>query len=146
MTSEGRAVNRDVPVEISLVLFRAAGVKMGVDAAQIEEIVDSEEAEKSGICSLHPAGLFGEDSLSSASCPKTLLHKGESGTFGLGIDELCEIKTVRVDSLRPLPAIIASLAGPRNFWGATAMGEEIVLLVDLRGLEGRRSKEVKNSA
>ena len=146
MTSEGHVAGRGALTEISLVLFRAAGVKMGVDAAQIEEIVDSEEAEESGICPLHPAGLFGEDSSSSASCPKTLLHRGENGTFGLGIDELCEIKTVSVDSLRPLPAIIASLAGPRNFWGATAMGEEIVLLVDLRRLEGRRSEEVKNSA
>jgi chemotaxis signal transduction protein len=124
-----------LPAEMPLLFFHAAGVALGIEAAAVEGILDTEQARESGIACRNLDELLGA---AGASAPaKVLLFKGREDLGGMGIDSLDEIVMIPATALQPLPEPLASFRGPRMFWGGIVRADRIVLLVDVDRLHER---------
>jgi len=135
MAAERNPEGSVLPAEMPLLLFRAAGVPLGVEAAAVEGILDAEQARQSGIACRGLAQLLGSAPETSAAVNMHLLLKSRKERCGLGIDGLDEFVTVPTAALQPLPAPLAFFRGPRTFWAGMVRGNKVVLLVDADRLQ-----------
>ena len=131
MNADGMAEGGALPAEMPLLLFHAAGVALGVEAAAVEGILDAEQARRSGIACGHLAELPGAVTASSPTSAKVLLFKGRGDLRGMGIDGLDEIVTIPITALQPLPEPLSCFRGTRTFWGGLVRENKVVLLVDV---------------
>lgn len=133
-----------LPAEMPLLLFHAAGVALGVEAAAVEGIVDAGEARQSGIAFGTLAGLLG--TVGAPAPAKVLLFKGRAEPFGVGIDGLDAVIVLPTTALQPLPEPLSFYRGPRAFWGVAVRENKVVLLVDVdRLLEPAAALEAARS-
>ncbi|MBZ0155720.1 MAG: chemotaxis protein CheW [Alphaproteobacteria bacterium] len=133
------------PREIRLLTFTVGGVALGVDADQVEGFLEPGQAvsavpEGIPVYDFHEIVPFrGESSRTAA--PWTLFVRHPETPYGVLIDRPEEIVPIPVDSLQPLPPLLASCYGRRGaFWGAWVREDAIILLVDFYRLGGGRNK------
>lgn len=104
------AMNGDpAPGEIQLLTFTVMGVTIGIDAEQIAEVLDLENAEARGLtpCCFHELLSFGGWSIKYRS-PKVIMIKDRSSASAVVIDMPEDIIVVSLDAIRPMPPLIAS--------------------------------------
>jgi len=135
MSAERSPARAAHPAELPLLLFHAAGVALGVEAAAVEGILDAEQARRSGIECRDLAEMLGIAVAPSPASGKKLLLKGREARCGIGIDSLDEIVTVPTATLQPLPEPLAHFRGPRTFRGGIVRENKVVLLVDVDRLQ-----------
>lgn len=129
MASEPDSPRAVLPAEMPLLVFQAAGVAMGVEAAAVEGIRDVREARQSGIAFESLAELLG---LGAAAAPsKVLIFKGRPEPYGVGIDSLVAVIVLPTSALQPVPQPLSFYRGPRAFWGVAVQDDKVVLLVDV---------------
>ena len=129
--SRGGALAAEMP----LLLFHAAGVALGIEAAAVEGIIDAEEARRSGIACRDLAELLGAAGASAPASKKNLLLRGREVRCGVGIDSLDEIVTVPTADLQLLPEPLAGFQAARAFRGGIVRADKVVLLVDVDRLQ-----------
>ena len=135
MQGDRVVLTTDVPQEIDLLLFHAAGVNMAVEAAQVEGIISREQAEQREISVGALSELLGMGSAAAPACPKVLLFRDKGETCGLGISGLDSILPVTIDTIQPLPELLSNVDGLQPFWGAITRGSDVVFLIDLFRLQ-----------
>lgn len=120
----------DINNALTVLVFDSGGIKMAIDTAQIEGIVDAvrAEAEKTVLMDISSGGLATAGTAKKKS--KVLVLKGKNPPCGIVIDDLEEITTLGIEAIRPLPAFLSSHCGTSAFWGAALRGEEVILLVN----------------
>lgn len=116
---------------IRFLTFTVMGVRMGVDTEQIAEMMGVEAAQKSGppMVHFHEKISFGKRRV-AYHAPKALLIDDGHAPYTLVIDDPDDIIAVNVQSIEPLPRLIARQQGAHAFWGAVAANDGIILLVD----------------
>jgi len=135
MRAEHPQAEDTVPAELPLLLFHAAGVALGVEAAAVESIVDAEQARRDGIACRDLAELIGLARTPARAPQKSLLLRGRGERCWFGIDSLDEIVTIPTAELQPLPEPLAQFKAPRVFWGGIVRENRVVLLVDVDRLQ-----------
>lgn len=135
MTIDGNPESDELPAELPLLLFHAAGVALGVEAAAVEGILDAEQARKSGVACRDLAELLGIVGTPVSAPQKQLLLKGRGMRCGIGIDSIDEIVAIPTAALQPLPEPLAHFQGTRTFWGGIVRADRVVLLVDADRLQ-----------
>lgn len=125
MAADRSAAAGVLPAQMPLLLFRAAGAALGVEAAAVEGILDAEQARPSGIAFGDPGGA------PAPASARVLLFKGRGERRGLRVDSVDEIVTLPTSELQPLPGLLSSLPGARAFWGCVVRADKVVLLVDV---------------
>lgn len=131
MTADRNPERGALPAEMPLLLFHAAGVALGVEAAAVEGILDAEQARQSGIACRDLVDVLGAVVAPAPAPKKHLLLKGREVRCGIGIDSLDELITIPATALQPLPEPLSYFRGPRTFWGGIVRANRIVLLVDV---------------
>ena len=132
MTAD-RSTGGGLPADMPLLLFHAAGVALGVEAAAVEGILDDEQARQSGVACRDLTELPGATRAPAAA--KKLLLKGRDARCTIGIDSLDEIVTIPWTALQPLPEPLTYFRSPRAFWGGIVRADKVVLLVDVDRLQ-----------
>jgi hypothetical protein len=125
-------VNSECPQELRVLIFTVRGVRIGVDADQIAEMLDLEAARARGLAIryFHENVSFGDMPV-QYHAPKVIIIKGGRAPYGMVIDAPDDIAVVSTSSIRPLPALIRGRDASRAVWGAIVNKDEVVLLVDL---------------
>jgi hypothetical protein len=130
-------MNSLIDKNISILVFKAAGVKIGLDAGQILEMMDMETAAKT-------AKERGEDMKKfneviplckrdvNFTRPKAIRLKA-AGNPLIVIEHPESILDINIEDIRPMPFIIEKLGerlGSKAVWGSALTGGDIILLVD----------------
>jgi chemotaxis signal transduction protein len=137
---KGQAVKRiRCPEEISMLTFTVMGVRMGVDADQIAEVMEVDRAEGYGLAvyRFHEMISFCETTI-QYHAPKAIMIKDKKEPYIVLIDNPEDIASVKVRSIQPMPPLIAMNSGMRMFWGAIPGNHGIILLVDFLRLRERQ--------
>lgn len=135
--------------EIQILTFIINGVKLGVETAQVEEVMEAEESGKAGtglheiMCWSASGGRWKDMTAISFderipfcggpvkyASPKVLLVKDKDTPYGIVIDNLSEIISVNLNSVYPLPPLIAKGRGAKAVWGVALDKAELIMLVD----------------
>ena len=107
------------------------GLKLAVDTAQVKGIL--EVAQASGmdlpVSNIHDLIKICLEPVVYKS-PKVLLIKRSSSPFGILVDRLEEIETVRLDRIQLMPVLIEKCTGTKAIWGSVVDGGEVILLID----------------
>ncbi|MDP2157352.1 MAG: chemotaxis protein CheW [Nitrospirota bacterium] len=134
------------PSEIDLLMFNSTGVTMAVDTGQVDCIMNPEQAEQHGISFFTLNEILGLQKEPAPAASIVMLYKHEGKAYGLGVDRLDAIIAVSTRAIQPIPEPLSYFEGPRLFWGAVLHGNNVVLLVDLYRLKGRKSYKAAPSA
>ncbi len=123
--------NSRCPEMIRVLTFDVMGVKMGVDTEQVAAVLDLDGAKKRGQAMhyVHEKISFGKRQV-AYQVPKALLIKDGSTSYMVVIDRPDDIAVVPVQSIQPLPPLLALQSGACAFWGAVAEKDGLILLVD----------------
>ena len=127
-----------LPAEMDLLMFHSAGVRMAVDAGQVDCIMSSEQTEQQGICPGTLNEILGREEETSPAFSTVILYKNGGEAYGLGVDGLDAIIAVPTKAIQPIPKPLSYFAELRLFWGIVLRGNDVVLLVDLYRLKGRK--------
>ncbi len=122
--------------EIGLLVFDVMGVMMGVDTSQVAGMLKPEEAERNGVAAvcLHERLHF-RGAPVRYSDPHVLVIKSEGEQRGIIIDRPREIISAKIDSIRPMPSLLASAGGSRAPWGAVLREGQCIVLIDFYKLQ-----------
>ena len=129
MNAEPNCGGSGLPAEMALLLFHAAGVALGVEAAAVEGILDEEQARSAGIACRDLAEILGAGGALMRNA--RLFLNCREAPCAIGIDHLDEIITVPTTALQPLPESLPQFRGLRAFWGGIVRANRVVLLVDV---------------
>jgi chemotaxis signal transduction protein len=117
--------------DIEILIFSVMGIKLGVDTAQVNAILEMDQA------SGRDLPVTDIDNLITLcvepvvyKSPKVLLVKRHSSTLAIKVDRVEEIELVRLDRIQPMPVLIEKCMGTKAIWGSVADGDEIILLID----------------
>ena len=146
MTGRTKQVNQ-CPDEMQILAFTVMGVRMGVDTSQIDEMLEVDQAMEQGLLTfpIHEEFPFGL-SKTVYNAPKVVTLKYLQKTLAIMIDQPDEITDVAVDSIQPLPQLVAARrGGSRAIWGAVVRNEGVILLVDLLKLSEHRAESQSNA-
>ncbi len=118
--------------EIELLVFTMMGVRMGIDTRDIAEMLKPEVAHRQGlpIVALHERLQFKRTDVRYED-PHVLVIRDEGARRGILIDHPDEIALVEIDSIRPMPDIIALSGSGKGFWGAVLRDNGIIFLLDM---------------
>ncbi len=119
------------PDFIQVLTFDVHGVKMGVDTEQIAAVLDLEDTKKHGqaMHHLHEKISFGRRKVDYGA-PKALLIRDGSTFYAVVIDHPDDITVLPIQTIQPLPPLLASPSRTCAFWGAVAHKDGIILLID----------------
>lgn len=135
------------PDEMQILAFTVMGVRMGIDTSQIEEMLEVDQAIEQGLsaCPIHEEFPFGP-AQAAYYAPKVITLKDRRRPLALVIDQPDEITAVPVDSIQPLPMLIAARPGAsRAIWGAVVRNEDVILLVDFLKLSAHKAEAQKSA-
>lgn len=135
MDADSAFARSGLPAELSLLLFRAAGAALGVEAAAVEGIVDAGSARRSGIRCSALGELFRAPGPPGVREGAVLLFRGREELCGIGVDGLDEVVSLPLADLQPLPELLRRSPGTGAYWGAVVRSEKVVLLVDADRLQ-----------
>lgn len=129
--SDGEDHRRSCSEEIELLVFTMMGVRMGIDTQDIAAMLKPEDTVSQGLTTvaLHEKLQFRGAAVKYGQ-PHILVMKGEGARSGIVIDHPDEIASVKIESIRPLPDVIALAGGAKAVWGAVLRSEEIIFLLD----------------
>jgi hypothetical protein len=118
------------PDEIKMFTFTIMGVRIGVDAEQVAEVMVVDAAEARGM----PVFRFDEMIPFSTGpveyrAPMAMMIRASEPYFVI-IDRPDDIALISVRSIQPLPAVLIGTGSPPPLWGAVVEPEGILLLVD----------------
>lgn len=131
MAADRTPAGAALPAELSLLLFRAAGAALGVEAAAVEGILDAGVARSSGIRCRRLGELLRAPGPPGAAEGTVLVFRGREEPYGVGIDGLDDVVSLPTTALQPLPGILRAAPGPRAYWGGFVRSGKVVLLVDV---------------
>ena len=131
MSAQSASPSGVLPAQMPLLLFHAAGVALGAEAASVERILDAEQAREAGIACRGLVDPRGNPVEPSPAPEAALVLMGRDERCGIGIDSLDGIVTVPSTDLQPLPAPLSLFPGPRAVWGGIVREQKVVLLVDV---------------
>lgn len=131
--------------DLQVLTFNVGGVSMAVDTAQIDKILETDEAAEKKLKTerLDKIIPFYNSPVIFGS-PRVLVTKDEV-PFGIVIDRPGDIVSVPLDSIRPLPALLSDSKCPKAIWGAALRNDEVILLVDFYKLKNKEDM-VRNTA
>jgi chemotaxis signal transduction protein len=116
--------------ELEILVFALGGITFGVDTEQVGGVITAAQAEILGM-KLIPfpdrvplGGMPGH-----FRAPKALLIKDVT-SYAVVIESPDDILSVRLDSIRPLPPLLAACNPCQAVWGVAVKGEGIILLID----------------
>jgi chemotaxis signal transduction protein len=127
-------MNSLIDENISILVFKAAGVKIGLDTGQILEMMDMKTAAKTAkesgadMKKLNEVVPLGKRVVNFIR-PKAIRLKA-AGMPLIVIEEPESILDIDIEDIRPMPFVIERL-GSKAVWGAAVTGGGIILLVDL---------------
>ncbi len=139
MVNDGRDETCTLPAEVDFLMFSAAGVRMAVDASQVDGIMSPGQAGEGGIAVRVLSEILGAEQAASPASQKILLYRDGGEACGIGVDSLDSIVPVPTGTIRLFTEPLLSQAGLRPFWGAVPQGKNVVLLIDLYRLKGLKS-------
>ena len=118
--------------EIQILIFNIMGIKLGIDTEQIYKMCQPEQLKEGDfdIFWFHEKIPFPKEKVIYES-PKVILVRDEKITTGIIIDQVEDIRPIKIDSIQPLPPLIEASDSSGIIWGATLKEEEIILIVDL---------------
>ncbi len=136
-----------VPREIQLLTFTVMGIKIGVDAEQIAEVLDVNSAAARGLapCLFHELISFGDLPV-EYRFPKIIVIKDRDSSRAVVIDRPDNISLVSVDAIRPMPSLIALCRTARAFWGVVIQNGELIMLADCYKFPTQRQCPIPNRA
>lgn len=119
--------------EISLLVFRMMGVRIGLDSTQVDQIVecgpDAEADSKAHL--LHEVLSPGEERVVYQS-PKRVTPRAPTVKGSVIIDALEDTVTISIDAIRPLPDLLEHRRGASTpMWAVALYGGAPIFLVDL---------------
>ncbi len=118
---------------LELLLFCIDGIKLGIDATQIEALLKIEDAEAEGIKLIRfdEIAAFAGRKLSYKEPRQLLLKTGEA----IITEQPYDIINIDIDAIRPLPSLFCSSQSAGGaVWGAAILDAEIIMLVDFSGV------------
>jgi hypothetical protein len=122
------------------VFFRAGGLALAVDAAEVAAMVSVPDAEASGYECVNVEDALGLDSPPSRLRRALVLRPARGAvpprTLCVVVNEPDGIGQVGVQDVRPLPAMLGGSPAARRFWAGAVREGGVVLLASLRGLAG----------
>ncbi len=119
------------PEEIELLVFTMMGVRMGVETREIAGMLKPEDARLQGLATvaLHERLQF-RGAAVRYDDPHVLVMRDEWARRGIVIDHPEEIALVKIDSIRPIPDIIALSGTAKALWGVVLRDAGIIFLLD----------------
>jgi len=117
--------------EIEILIFSVKGLKLGVETAQVKGILEMEQASGMDlpVSNIHDLIKICPEPVVYKS-PKVLLINRGSSPFGIVVDRLEEIETVRLGRIQLMPFLIEKCTGTKAIWGSVVDGEGVILLID----------------
>ena len=116
---------------LQLLTFRIDSVRMGVDTAQVCEMMEPADAHGRGIDAVpfHEHIPFREKAIAYLS-PRVLLIRDRGPMRGIVIDRPDRIVDIHLDSIRPLPDLLSRSRKSPAIWGVALSDEGLIVLVD----------------
>lgn len=119
-------------LRLEMLSFRLGGIPMAANVEQVLEMLDPDDLVSGGARLAEDAGVCGP---SRFQMRKILVLRGQGEARVVEIDRPGDIFTVPLDSIQPMPSLVAACAGARPYWGAVIRDGSPILLVDLDELE-----------
>lgn len=111
---------------VEVLLFRVGGVRMGVEASQVERMFEADSVE---CVRFDEIVDFGGRPVEYGA-PRALAIRDEGARPAVVVDEPEDFVRVPLAEIRPLPEAVRGRDRTRAFWGAFLRDGEVVLLVD----------------
>lgn len=129
------------PDTLPVIVFTVKGVRMGTEVRQVSELLDVREAEARAL----KTARFDEYIRVRGPAPpaegrRALVVKGGPVPRGIVVDAAEDVTDIAVESIRPIPPLIASASASRAVWGVAMRDDGIIVLVDVSEL-GRDARE-----
>ncbi len=127
--------SRVAPAELHVLTFSVMGIKIGIDADQISEIMDSDaaEARELPVSAIHEK-IFFPRMTAAYRAPKVVIIKDGRTAHALKIEMPDDIVSVHIENIQPLPALIVMNSLSRALWAAFVLHGEPVFLLDFSRL------------
>lgn len=120
------------PDRLEILTFCLGGVRMAADVEQVLEMLDPDPARAAGPTSAPRTDASLNDGPALGfQTPKVLVLRGQGKMRVVAIDRPCDILTVPVGSIQPMPDLVAACIGARPYWGTVILDGSPVLLVNL---------------
>jgi chemotaxis signal transduction protein len=129
-----------------LLVFNERGLRFGLDAAQIVEMLRLQDVEQrrqgsGGVCSVVRVGteipvadmaaVLGLERSGQEERAKLVLCNAEGSLVGFVIGEPEDIVQVDAEDIELLPPLIRPMVKGRGIWGVAVRKGELVILIDL---------------
>ena len=116
--------------ELEILVFTVGGVTLGVDTEQVGGVITAGQAEEMGMkLSPFPDKIPLGRMPVRFQAPRALLIKAVP-PYAVVIESPEDILSVRLDSIRPLPPLLAACNPCEAVWGVAVREEGIILLID----------------
>lgn len=122
--------------EIHLLVFNIMGTRIGIDTEDIYEILDQDQAKgmKYKIFKFHEQIHSWQKPVVYKSPKVIMIGDNKVNTIGIIIDQLEDIVSIGIESIQPLPPLIAGCNRAMVIWGAALKDDDIILLADTNRL------------
>ena len=116
-------------MDMDLLTFTVDGIVLGVDTAQIGEMLKPEQVADIKTRTLHEVLSFRTPPIVYCR-PIVLVVKAEGPPYGIVVDRPDEILSVPLHSIRPLPVLMEKCGVSEAVWGFALKDHKIIVLVD----------------
>lgn len=122
--------------ELELMVIAMGEVTVGVDTEQIEGMITLAQADEMGVkvCRLQDKIPFMGTRV-RLQAPKALLIK-HAQPYAVIVESPQDILSVDLDSIRPLPPLLAACNPCKAVWGVAVRGEGLIFLIDFSRSDG----------
>lgn len=139
-------------VAMDLLVYNEGGLRFGLDAAQIVEMLRLQDVElrregSGGFCSVVRVGteipvadmaaVLGMERSAQEERAKLVLCNAAGSLVGFVIGQPEDIAPVDVEDIELLPPLIRPMVKGRGIWGVAKREGELVILIDLAEAAGR---------
>jgi chemotaxis signal transduction protein len=115
---------------LRLLVFTVGGVKLAADAEQICSMLAYDQDDDCDITYwLHEMLSFGNREVVFRS-PEILTVSLQETIYRIVIDQPEDIIYIAMNRIQPLPALVEPFSQKKGLWGAVALDEQIILLID----------------
>ena len=120
------------PPSLELLLFRAGGIRFGVECARVAGILTPEEATVRGMAPFDAEPALGLPCRESPppSCCRVILLKGGETVSGVRIEGPDEFVLVGAGQISPLPALLAATITVPAIRAVALIDQQFILLAD----------------
>jgi len=116
--------------ELEILVFTLGGTTFGVDTEQVGGVITEAKAEALGMELVPFSDKVPVGGMSGCfQAPKAMLLK-DITSYAVVIESPDDILSVRLNSIRPLPRLLAECNSCQAVWGFAVREEGIILLID----------------